>query len=163
MKLILTLLLSGISILSAQTNCKDIHIITDNLSGSIKYESPLTFDMQYSKTISKTGDTVYNLFLQAVVTYTNGNEKGCILYLSDGSKIEFPEQHIAITNMPLLRYKYSTILTLTKADISRLSTFDIVDFRMHVHNSPLSTVLVKKKNAKVMTDYLKCIVAGTTK
>ncbi len=160
MKIIFTFFLFTITPLFAQSDCKDIHINTDNRTGIVKFESPLAFDMQYSKIITKEGDSSILLYLQMVVSYTNTNEKGCILYLSDSSKLEFPEQQVTITSMPLFRYKYSTVLTLSPANVTKLLQVSIVDFKLHIHNSTVRPVLTKKKNAKQLSDYLRCILKG---
>ncbi len=160
MKLFFSILIFSIANLKAQSDCKDLIITTDNRTGEIKFECPLAFDMQFYKILTKDGDSSFHLFLQTMVSYTNTNEKGCTLYLSDSSKIEFPEQVITVTNKSSLLYKYSTTITLSNNDIERLLKHSIVDFKMHIHSSTEKPLLLKKKNATQLMNYLRCVVKG---
>ncbi len=163
MKYLVSLLMLTFLPLFAQSNCNDLRITTDNRTGDIRFECPLVFDMQFSKTLMKNGDSLIQLYLQSMVPYTNTNEKGCTLFLSDGSTIEYPEQVITVTYKSSLLYKYNTTLNLSPDNINRLLSNSITDFKMHIHNSTEKPLLTKKKNATLLLNYVRCVVKGVVR
>lgn len=86
---------------------------------------------RFTKVISG-NDTAYFLHLWAEATTSNYGKKGCIILLSDGTKIEKPEANIDCKFRVGTMFDYTTDIKLTKEEVDLLSKKWITAFQLYI-------------------------------
>jgi hypothetical protein len=131
------------------TNCSKIKTTIDKFDGDTTHMTPLTGVLGTISFMKSKGKIFMNL---DVAGYTlNLGEKGVIILLENGGKIEKPEAKIeaeATTN----GYKYSAFFMLDETDIELLKNNPITDYRLYIYEGKPT-----KKNALIYMDFVKCL------
>lgn len=133
--------------------CDKIEVEKDKFTNRVTYRTPLE-NLDEAIIISRVRekDAVRTYMMIRVLALTvNVNEKGVILLLSNGDKIEKPETNVRLNVYDADRYVYSAFVPLNNDDIEKLIQNEITDVRLFIHDREI-------KNGKRYQEYLKCIV-----
>jgi hypothetical protein len=154
------ILFIGTSRVSAQ-DCSDIKMETDKSTGKINLHSPLQFYLIYYKTITidttHNNDTTYMVRLSTSGSTLNLSQKGVIILLENGTKLEFPKAEVDFDNTEFigttLIYKYHSYISLSKSDIKKLSNSGISEYRLYIYEAQ-----VRKKHLLKFKEFLNCLI-----
>lgn len=125
--------------------CKDIETKEDKFTSTIKYNSPITNHVFF---IKEKGITY--IYLKSYGKTIVLNQKGIIILLSDGSKIENKTTKIDVDSDGDGYYTYSTLFALTDNEIKKLSENYITDYRLYIYDFKLDEGVLYQ-------EYLKCL------
>lgn len=132
--------------------CKKIGIDVDKFTGDTTYTSPhLAGFMDPIFYIKKDGEIM--IYILSNGSTANVGEKGAILLLKDGNKIERPEVLIDCkVNSAGAGFDYTTLFTLTEEEIELLSNSPVSAVRLYIYDMDQN----EKRQLKQM-EYLKCL------
>lgn len=108
---------------------KDYYYTANKLYGS-------TFPAQMMKVVSKKS-SVYYLSLYSYGKTASVNEKGVIIILENGQKLNFATEKIS-ENIRGGEFEYNAFITLTTNQLKILKTHSIKKWRLYVYDNELS-------------------------
>jgi hypothetical protein len=123
--------------------CKKIESDKDKFSGITTHRSPLLDVLSFSKSKGVT-----YLRIDIPGSTLNYNTKGVILLLSDGSKINKPNEKIDVDYNN--GYRYSAFIALSKIEIDKIIKNPISDVKLYIYDFE---IVDKQK----YSEYLKCL------
>jgi hypothetical protein len=131
--------------------CQKIDVIEDKFEKTTNYHSPDISGVGFMKVIQ--GGKPYLYMNISVVGYSlSVDGKGVTILLSNGEKIVRAAQKIDVNVGSGSGYDYSAFITLTTADITKLSNNTITDIRLYVYDSEID-----HNDAVLIREYLKCM------
>ncbi len=132
--------------------CRGIEMIVDKFTGDTTYITPFASGFSFVKVIRAGNKTIY-IRKNQPGNSLNVNEKGLILLLENGKRIEKSEAIIDVKPSSYgSGYVYSVFEELTYADIELLLNNLITDSRLYIYDGTTN-----KEDAKTLVEYLKCI------
>ena len=136
--------------------CKKIKKEIDDFTGEVKFSSPYTI-AQYPELVRAVkiveNDTAnYYIGLNAYGRTSSVGEKGVIILMDDGSKIEFPDAEIDIDVYSADIYRYSCFVALNADHLKKLSESTINKYRLYIYDKE-----IKRKYKIKYQEYFKCI------
>lgn len=129
--------------------CKDIETTTDKFSGETTASSDYSEGIKFLKIIKNGSSKIYMAINESGSTLNVG-EKGLILLLENGNKIERPNAKIDVDTGSGRNYVYSAFIELTKKEIDLITKNPITDDRLYIYDGEV------KYGAK-LSEYLKCL------
>ncbi|MDI6033020.1 hypothetical protein QLS91_08030 [Flavobacterium sp. LB2P84] len=136
-------LVCGVGFAQETDYCSKIQTNTDKFSGVIKYNSPRLERITFLKEKG-----IIDIRIDIPGSTLNVNEKGVILLLEDGSKINRPNQKISVDYND--GYRYSAYFQLTKLEIQRIIKSPITDVKLYIYDAEIFEPLK-------YSEYLKCL------
>lgn len=132
--------------------CSKIEVTIDKFSGDTTYTSPYKPGYMDIIHFVKVNGTTY-MSLKAYGSTLNVGQKGVIILLADGTKIEKPDEKIdADVNSSTGGWDYSAFVRLDESDIEKMTKSSVTDFRLYIYDSK-----VLPKKATLYQEYLKCL------
>jgi hypothetical protein len=128
--------------------CKDIEIKTDKFSGETNASSNYSEGIKFIKSTKDDVSKIYLAINEPGLTLNVG-EKGLILLLENGNKIERPNAKIDVKTGGS-KYVYSAFIELTKEEIDLIINNPITDDRLYIYDGEV-------KNGTILSEYLKCL------
>lgn len=132
--------------------CREIEMIADKFTGDTTYLTPYASGFRFIKKKKGKNETIYLAKNQPGSTL-NVNEKGLIILLENGKRIEKPNAVLDVKPSSYgSGYVYSVFEELNSTDIDLLLNNLITDSRLYIYDGTTS-----KDDAKILIEYLKCI------
>lgn len=129
--------------------CKDIETTTDKFNGETTASSDYSEGIKFLK-ITKNGSSKIYMAINESGSTLNVGEKGLILLLENGNKIERPNAKIDVDTGSGRNYVYSAFIELTKKEIDLIINNPITDDRLYIYDGEI-------KNGAKLSEYLKCL------
>jgi hypothetical protein len=140
--------------------CKTFKITEDKFDGSVTFRSEPQWlrGITFTRIISKDPltDGIYFHTVHGSRTLLT-DIRGLYIIFDDGTKIERPNEKIYI-KADRYGWDYSTMFRIEKADLQKISTSMITDFRTYIFDTKVS----KEESYRVM-EYAKCLSSGIEK
>ena len=134
--------------------CNKIEMLADKFTGDTTYTSPAASGFTFMK-IKKGKSTVVYMSKNQPGGTLNVGEKGLILLLQNGKRIEKPDVKLDVTASKYgSGYIYNAFVQLDENDISLLTKNAITDSRLYIYDGTVSQI-----DGEKIIEYLKCIVA----
>lgn len=133
--------------------CNKIKIEKDKFTDKIIYRTPLE-RLDEAIIISKIIENkIVKIYMSISITALtlNLSGKGVILLLSNGEKIERIDAKVTPVVYDLNQYLYSSSIQLSDREIELLTSNEITDIRLHIHDKEIM-------NGKKYLEYLKCLI-----
>lgn len=138
--------------LSEDFYCKKITTSFDKFTNETKLTAHYK-NVDFLK-ITKNNVSRYYMSIRTSGSTVSVNEKGLIILLENGKRLEKPNATIDVdvnTTGYGNAYLYSTFINLTESDIKILLTNKITDARLYIYDTDL------KESGEALTEYLKCL------
>lgn len=130
--------------------CKDIETTTDKFNGSTRSSSDVSDGITFIKVTEDNSSTIYMSVREGGITMNVG-EKGLILLLENGKKIERPEAEIDVkVNTVTSGYIYSAFISLSKEEIQLIIENPLTANRLYIYDGEI-------KSGEKLSEYLKCL------
>lgn len=129
--------------------CKDIETKTDKFSGETTASSDYSEGIKFLK-ITKNGSSKIYMAINETGSTLNVGEKGLILLLENGNKIERPNAKIDVDTGSGRNYVYSAFIELTEKEVDLIINNPITDDRLYIYDGVI-------KNGAKLSEYLKCL------
>jgi len=131
--------------------CKDIEETKDKFTNKTTFRTPFSESIVFVKIKDKEQTSIF-MRISVYGSTVNVGKTGAIILLDNGDKIEKPDAKI---NTEVSKYgkgyDYSSFITLTEDDITKMKNNVITDVRLYVYDSSI-------KNGVKIREYLKCII-----
>jgi hypothetical protein len=131
--------------------CEDVTTTVDKFTGDTTYTSKVSEGTAFIKVKNGNKSVIYISKNQPGNTL-NVKEKGFILLLQNGFRIDKPDAPIDVESNGSGGWVYSVFVALNENDIKLLTENAITDDRLYIYDGTI-------KYGKTLMEYLKCIVA----
>lgn len=123
-----------------------------------KFESDTTYTLEFAEwlnvyKVKKKGKVVYFMRLVNEGVTANYLKKGIIIMLSDGSKIEKPEEKIDCKFRAGTMYDFTAFFRLTPEDLDLLSKNRMTDWRLYIYDRSLN-----EKRGEKLRQQILCLI-----
>jgi len=120
--------------------CPLVEYKYDDFTGERNYSTPYSKDnkslnIRFYKNVKNNGTAVYFMALNTIITRAWATERGVILLLKNGKKIEKPSAEVTTRVDSHANFETSSIITLSAQDIALLKTSPIKKFKLYVAES----------------------------
>lgn len=115
--------------------CSKISIDVDDFTDEKRIRTPYNGDVSITKIISNNQEIVY-LSLNASGSTINVGEKGVIILMEDGSKLNFPDEKID-SKVGKYGYDYSAFIRIDDETLSKLTNVPIDKWRLYIYDKDL--------------------------
>lgn len=133
--------------------CRNIEMTADKFTGDTTYVTPAASGFTFIKKKKEKSEIIY-LSKNEPGSTLNVGEKGFILLLENGKRIEKPDAKLDVkTSKYGSGYIYNVFVRLTESDISLLTQNAITDARLYIYDGT-----VKPDDGKIIIEYLKCLL-----
>ena len=122
--------------------CKKLKRSVDKMTGVINISTPANIAnwMRVVKYIEEGIPRTY-LSLRTVGSTLNVGEKGVIVLLEDGTKLEWPNEKVDAEASESVMWHYSAFINLTDEEIETLSKSPIEQYRLYIYDGEPRTKL----------------------
>lgn len=156
MKYTLITLIVFVCMSGTTDDCKDIETEYDKFKGTTSYYSPSKYYVSFSKHLTGK-DTFYFVRLQTLGATLNLAEKGVIILLKNGERLEFPDEDVEYSEIVdyggSYYYRYKSFVSLSKSDVEKLCSSEIEAFQLYIYDGE-----VKGKHQEQFRNYINCLV-----
>ena len=139
--------------LNEEDVCAKIISEVDDFTGDKTYRTPYGKDAQLMKIIKGESVTTY-LILDAKGSTLNVGEKGVIILMEDGSKLEYPGEEIDSDVGQGSSWDYSTFIRMNDETLTKLSTVAIDKWRLFIYDTDFDST-----DAEVFRIQVECIMS----
>jgi hypothetical protein len=130
--------------------CKDIEENKDKFTNDITFRTPKSDGISIVRVKKENSVNTY-LSIRVHGSTVNVNEKGVILLLENGVKIQKPDEKLDVeVTSDGSGYTYSAFINLDPNDITLLTQHKITDVRLYIYDRNIT-------NGKKLIEYIKCI------
>jgi hypothetical protein len=130
--------------------CKDIKTTTDKFNGSTTSSSDYSDGISFIEVTKDNSSTIYMSVSQGGITINVG-EKGLILLLENGKRIERPEAEIDVkVNTVTSGYIYSAFISLSEEEINLIIENPLTDKRLYIYDGVV-------ESGERLSEYLRCL------
>lgn len=145
------LLLIIISSFDLIAQCGDIKKTVDKFTGNTLFRTPYArYYFSWTKAWYENDTTIY-LSLNTTGSTLN-YERGVIILLEDGTKIEWPDQKLDVKSGDY-GWQYSALIEVNQDEIKQILASPITDYRLYIYPGSF-----REKHKKLLQDYLNCII-----
>jgi len=131
--------------------CNDIKTTIDKFNGSTTSSSEYSDGISFIKVTKDNSSTIYMSVREGGITFNVG-EKGLILLLENGKRIERPEAAIDVkNNSGSSGYIYSAFISLSQEEIKLIIENPLTNNRLYIYDGEI-------ENGRKLSEYLKCLI-----
>jgi hypothetical protein len=131
--------------------CKDIKTTIDKFNSSATSSTEYSDGISFIKVTKDNSSTIYMSIRESGLTFSVG-EKGLILLLENGKRIEKPEAKIDVNNNTgSSGYIYSAFIPLSQEEINLIIENPLTNNRLYIYDGEI-------ENGRKLSEYLKCLI-----